>query len=154
MIALALHHAAHPASGQMALWPRFLGEGLWPKCFAVAVLVGELGGGIGLLIGLFTKLAAFGVMCVMLGAMWLTQFGPAMQSGNAILGFWPRHDWNDIAAWQTLIVQGLALSSAIALMCLGSGALALDRALAGYRAAPPSRPASNSPAATGGTGGR
>jgi uncharacterized membrane protein YphA (DoxX/SURF4 family) len=141
MIALAVHHASHPEAGKMALWPRWLGDGTWPGVFAVVVLACEFGGGVLVLLGLFTRLGALAVMSVMLGAMWLTQFGPAMQSGSAVLGFLPDHGWKDGAAWQTLIVQGLSLASAIALVCLGSGALAVDRVLSACRTVPPSRPA-------------
>ena len=98
MIALMIHKAAHPppdpATGkpQMAIWPPLIGEGLWPKMLAVAVFAAELGGGVLVLLGLFTRFGAFATASVMLGAMWLTQFGPAIQSGNTRLGFLPAHD--------------------------------------------------------------
>jgi uncharacterized membrane protein YphA (DoxX/SURF4 family) len=134
-IALAVHHAAHSAPGgaQMRLWPQTLGEGLWPKCFAVAVLIAELGGGACMVIGLFTRLAAFAGAGVMLGAIWLTQIGPAVQSGQTLLGFLPAHDVWDARAWMPMAWQTSLLGSSLALMCLGCGALALDRMIAGFR---------------------
>src|SRR5262249_35727643 len=101
-IALAVYHAANPpvdektGKAKPAIWPRVIGDGIWPKMFAIAVFLSELGGGLLVLIGLFTRLGAFLTVGVMIGAMWLTQFGPAIQSGNTRLGFFPAHSWLDM----------------------------------------------------------
>jgi len=160
-LAVMLHHAAHPGmdekTGQqkMALWPRAIGEGLWPKYLAIAVFVAELGGGALVLLGLFTRLGAFAVISVMLGAMWLTQFGPAIQSGNAKLGFLPDHDWWDTQAWTTLLFQFALFGCALALIGLRCGALAVDRAIVGARnaSAAPARPAGGQGGGAGAAGG-
>ncbi len=136
MIAVGVHHAAHPApdgNGKtaMPLWPRVIGEGLWLKVWAWAVLVAELGGGVGLLIGLFTRLWAMGIVCIMGVAMWLTQFGPAIQSGNARWGFLPALE-PFAMEWHTLGWQLALFGAALAVALLGSGALAIDRAIAGF----------------------
>jgi uncharacterized membrane protein YphA (DoxX/SURF4 family) len=113
----------------MKLWPGFLGSGNWPRYFAVAVVVAELAGGILVAIGLLTRLAAFMLAGVMLGAIWLDQIGPAMQAGKTVLLLLPAHDPWDVAAWRPLLWQFSLLCSAAALMLLGAGAPSLDRAL-------------------------
>jgi uncharacterized membrane protein YphA (DoxX/SURF4 family) len=62
----------------------------------------------------------------MLVALWLTQCGPAMQTGGAFLGFLPRHDLLDGMAWQKFMYQFIILCAGLALVFSGSGALALD----------------------------
>jgi uncharacterized membrane protein YphA (DoxX/SURF4 family) len=157
-IALSVHRAAHPSADPatgttpQSIWPALLASGLWPKVFAVAVLLSELAGGAMMLIGLFTRLAALSGAGVMLGAIWLTQFGPAIQAGHAALGFLPdRNPW-DPQAWMPLGWQLSLLAGCLALACLGSGVLAVDRALAGYRAVPERfqrKPAPSSPTPPG-----
>lgn len=130
-----LHAWAHPepdASGKtpMPLWPPALGTGGWPVYAAWAVAVTELGGGACMLIGLFTRFWALGVACVMLGAMWLTQIGPAVQKGDAFLGVlpnWPPFD----PQWMTLTFQFSLFMSAIALVLAGPGRASMDRLLMG-----------------------
>lgn len=141
-IALSVHRAAHPSADPVtgvtppSIWPALLASGLWPKVFAVAVLLSELAGGVLMLIGLFTRLGALSGAGVMLGAIWLTQIGPAIQSGHAAFGFLPdRNPW-DPQAWMPLGWQLSLLAGCLALACLGCGVLAIDRALAGYRAVP------------------
>lgn len=133
MIALGVHKAAHPVAPAGRLWPVWMGEGLWPKVLAMGVLIAEFWGGALVLIGLFTRLGATAIAGTMLGAMWLTQIGPAVQSGHALLGFLPAKDWLDMMSCQTLLWQAALLAMGGALMLLGSGALAIDRAIGGYR---------------------
>lgn len=133
-LALRIHAAANPsldATGkpQMKLWPGFLGSGNWPRYFAIAVVIAELGGGILLALGLLTRLGAVLLAGVMVGAIWLDQIGPAMQAGNTVLFFLPDHSPWDVAAWRPLLWQLSLLASAGAVAMLGAGAPSLDRAL-------------------------
>ena len=76
----------------------------------------------------------------MLGAIWLTTIGPAIQSGNAALGFLPNNDTFDIAAWTPVFFQFTVLMSALALLFVGPGMLSFDRLLLG------GKPGSDAPA--------
>lgn len=142
-LALMLHKSAFPpASGgqpSMELWPPDLAQGKWPVGLAWAVALTELIGGIFVFVGFLTRLSALGLVGVMLGAVWLTAVGPAIQSGNAQFGFLPNYPTFDIAAWKTVMWQLSLVGAALSLALLGSGALALDRLLFGDR--PSSRPA-------------
>jgi uncharacterized membrane protein YphA (DoxX/SURF4 family) len=137
-VALSLWRAAHPqgtdGAAPAALWPGPLAEGHRPVWLAWAVTATEAGGGACILIGLLTRFWSVGVAVVMLGAMWLTQIGPAVQAGDTWLGFLPRRDPLDVAAWQGLWVQLALLMSALALAALGAGRLSLDRLIFGARA--------------------
>ena len=133
-LALKIHDAAHPgldASGKQMinLWPSFIGEGNWPRYFAIAVVIAEIAGGVLVGLGLLTRLGAAMLAGVMLGAVWLDQLGPAIQAGNTVLLVLPAHGAWDIAAWRPLLWQLSLLGSACALMLLGAGAPSLDRAL-------------------------
>ena len=133
-LALRLHGASHPGldsagKQQMKLWPAFLGNGNWPRYVTLAVVIAEIGGGVLVALGLLTRLGAFLLAGVMLGAVWLDQLGPAIQSGNTTLLVLPGHDVWDIAAWRPLLWQFSLFCSALALMLLGAGAPSLDRAL-------------------------
>lgn len=149
-IALLVHSAANPApredgSVPMRLMPEELGKGPWPVRLAWAASITELAAGGLVLLGLLTRLGAFSLAVVMLNAMWLTQLGPAVQSGNTVAFILPAHDAFDGHAWQDLLFQFSLFCSGMALACTGSGALAFDRAL--FRSAPPPRkPAGEAPA--------
>jgi putative oxidoreductase len=127
-LALMLRSDAAPEAGKMPLWPPPLGAGETPVYLAWAVAVTELGGGVCLLLGLLTRVSALGIAAVMLGAMWLTEFGPAIQKGDTVLGFLPNRPVFDMG-WQTLMLQFSLLASALALAFCGPGRLSLDRAL-------------------------
>jgi len=129
-LAVMLHGAAYPAadaSGKapMQLWPDKLAEGKTPVYLAWAVAITELGGGMGVLLGFLTRLWSLGIAGVMAGALWLTQIGPAVQKGDAVLGFLPNHPTFD-PAWTTFFLQFALIMSALALMFLGPGRLSLD----------------------------
>ncbi|MGD9789870.1 MAG: DoxX family membrane protein [Phycisphaerales bacterium] len=115
------------------LWPRFLSEGRWPVYGAWAAALTETIGGALVLVGLLTRLSGFTLACVMGTAMWLTQIGPAMMSGDAALGFLPNHGAWDIAngqaAFATLFWQFSLFSIALALLFMGAGKASIDRAL-------------------------
>lgn len=146
MLALTLKKYATPdGKGGMMLWPSTLGKGSWPVWMAWAVAWAEIGGGALVLVGLLTRLGSLLLAGVMMGAIWLTQVGPAIQSGHTRLGFLPDHGTFDGMAWQMLMVQFILLCSALALLCTGSGGLALDRALFGGKDS--AKPAAPKPAA-------
>jgi len=137
-LALGIHSAANPAAPETggtpprAIWPKSIGGGSWPVYLAWAVVVTELGGGVFVFLGLFTRLWSLGLAGVMVGAMWLTQFGPAIQSGKTTLGFLPSHPAFG-PEWQTLLIQFSLLMAALALAFLGPGRASLDHVLLGGR---------------------
>ena len=79
--------------------------------------------------------------CVMSVAMWLTQFGPAIQAGTTQLLFLPAHPAKDLQAWMPLFWQFSLWCSAMAVLCLGAGALSLDGLFFMKSGAPPAKPA-------------
>lgn len=136
MLALGLRTAAEPpkrddGTTPMALWPASMGRGAWPLRWAYIVTGIELIGGVLVLIGVFSRLWAFLLACVMLGAIWLTQVGPAMQSGNAILGFLPNHPAWDGEKWMPLMWTFGLLMMSLALLAGGPGRWSIDGMLFG-----------------------
>jgi uncharacterized membrane protein YphA (DoxX/SURF4 family) len=130
-LAAALHSAGN-VKDKMPLWPPALAQGQWPVWLAWAVSLTELAGGISLLLGLLTRVWAVGIAGVMLGALWLTQIGPAVQSGKALLGFLPNYPAFGME-WQMPMFQFSLLAAALALACCGPGRLSLDTMLLGGR---------------------
>lgn len=130
-LAVLMRNASMPRPGEggktlTPYWPSYLGSGATPLYVAWAAALTELLAGALLLVGLFTRLGAFMVCMVMLNAMWLTQFGPAIQSGNTLLGVLPAYDWWDPKPWTPLLWQFALLASGFALMLLGAGVLSVD----------------------------
>lgn len=145
-LALLLHKAAHPqtdASGVQPrkLWPSSLAGGSWPVALAWSVAITELVGGLLVLLGLLTRVSALALAGTMLGAIWLTEIGPALQARQVVLGFLPARDPFDVAAWRTLGWQLSLLGAALTLALLGSGALGFDRKL--FPPPPPAPPPSS-----------
>lgn len=150
MVALSLRHASRPPDSVPAgghainLWPLWAATDGWPKYFAWLSALTELVGGVFLLVGFATRFAGLMIAGNMAVAMWLSQIGPAIQKGNTVLGFIPAYEtWgyeNNHAYYETLLWQLLLLCGALALMCLGSGAIALDRVLFGPPNTPPPKP--------------
>lgn len=137
-LTLRIYDAANPPAvtadgdgASRAYWPAPLGERPWPTSLAWAVAFTELIGGFCLLLGLLTRFWAFGVAGVMLGAIWLTQLGPAIQTGETVLGFLPAYERFSPAAWQALMFQFSLLTAALALAFLGAGRASIDHALFG-----------------------
>ncbi|MDX2149013.1 MAG: DoxX family protein [Planctomycetota bacterium] len=131
-LSLTIYRAAFPApradgSSPIPLWPEAAAKGRWPAILAWSVAIGEVTLGAMVLVGLFTRLAAFGLAFIMLGAIWLTTVGPAIQSGDAVLGFLPANKPWDVRAWSVPLWQLALLMSSFSLLFAGSGALALDR---------------------------
>lgn len=149
-LALLIHKSAYPpaksatadtstsATAMMKLWPQRLAHGMWPVRLAWAVAITEVVAGFFVLVGLLTRASALCLASTMLGALWLTEIGPAIQSGKTVLGILPDRPPFDIDVWKTLLWQLSLFMSAIALACLGSGALGFDRKL--FPPPPPAPP--------------
>lgn len=154
-LALGLHAAANPtpnAEGKagMPLWPRPAAKGSWPVYLAWAVTLAEVVGGFSLLAGFLTRLGGFSIAVVMAGAIWLTEIGPAVQSGKTWLFVLPDHSafggmGEEGGTYMMLLWQGTLLASSLAVLLLGPGCLSLDGLLFG-KAAPPPKPAAPKPA--------
>lgn len=111
------------------LWPKALGQGMWPLAGAWACTIAEIGCGVFLVVGLLVRLCSFTLLFNMLVAMWLTIVGPALQSGDTLWGFLPNKDiWGD---WSMFMIQFLCIGGTTALLFSGAGGLSLDRALFG-----------------------
>lgn len=133
-IALAVQGAGKlPADSKAAfpLFPPQVTEGQWPLYQAWAVALTELIGGFLVLTGLLTRFASFCIAGVMLGAIWLTEIGPAVQSGNALFFILPANRETFGGDWNTLIIQCSMLAMALNLLFAGAGGLSMDRAISG-----------------------
>jgi putative oxidoreductase len=96
----------------------FTGSGI-PAVFAFLAIVAEFLGPLGLAVGFLTRIAAFGIACVMVVAI-ITVHWP--------YGFFM--DWNRNQKGEGFEYHLLALVIAITLMIVGAGAWSLDGALA------------------------
>ncbi|MCE7974081.1 MAG: DoxX family membrane protein [Leptolyngbya sp. PLA1] len=154
-LALGLHAAANPAANSdgkpgMPLWPPAAARGSWPVYLAWAVTLAEVVGGFSLLAGFLTRLGAFSIAVVMAGAIWLTEIGPAVQSGKTWLFVLPDHSafgglGEDGGSYMMLLWQITLLAGSLAVLLLGPGCLSLDGLLFG-KAPPPPKPAAPKPA--------
>lgn len=145
-IALMLYRGANPepvieedgtTSTPLATVPQGLGAPPWPKYLAWGAAFTELIAGVFLLVGALTRLSGFAVASIMGVALWLTQIGPAISSGNAWLGFLPMNDpydpWNP-ATYTTMLYQLALLAMGLALLFSGPGMLSIDRFVMGRKA--------------------
>ncbi|MEL6739259.1 MAG: DoxX family membrane protein, partial [Planctomycetota bacterium] len=144
-LALLIDAAAIPglddqSEPKRAIWPLALGEKPWPVALAWAAAITELVIGVTLLLGLLTRISAVQVVGIMGVAMWLTQFGAAIQSGTTQLGFLPGHAPFDTGAWMALAWQLSLFASGLALIFLGPGQASLDALLFGRGKAPARAP--------------
>ena len=90
-----------------------------PLIIAFLVIMAEFLGSLGLVFGLFTRVAAFGIFCVMVGAV-------ALVHGR--YGFFM--NWLDTPGkHEGFEYHLLAAGIALALMIRGGGAISLDRRL-------------------------
>jgi putative oxidoreductase len=93
-----------------------------PAVFAVLAILAELLGGIGLIVGLLGRVAAFGIACNMLVAI-------AMVHGvNGLFMNWTGHQRGEGFEFHLL-----AITMAVLVMARGAGAWSLDRWLTGGR---------------------
>ena len=93
-----------------------------PYALAVLVIAAEFLGSLALILGFLTRLAAFGILCVMAGAIVMV---------HKDVGFFM--NWNGNQAGEGFEYHLLALALALALLIQGGGALSLDRRLAKQR---------------------
>jgi uncharacterized membrane protein YphA (DoxX/SURF4 family) len=133
-VALVLAHGAAPEQGRMPLVPAKLGEGQWPVWLAWTSALTELIAGLFALVGLLTRVAATLLAGTMLSAIWLTQFGPAIQSGQTFMGFLPNHPAFGLDAagnpvFVMLFWQLSLVCISLTLAFTGPGLLSFDRAL-------------------------
>lgn len=99
----------------------FTGSGI-PAVFALLALAAEFLGPLGLAVGLLTRVAAFGIACVMLVAIVTVHWSH---------GFFI--NWYGNQKGEGIEYHLLVLGIAITLMIIGGGAWSLDDLLAGAR---------------------
>jgi len=121
-------------SQPMALWPSRLASGKLPLYFAWSAAVSEIVFGLFVLVGLLTRISAAVLASTMVVAIWLTEIGPAIQTGNTVLGFIPAYgafayDAAGKFMFASLLWQISLLCSGLALMLTGPGIISFDRAL-------------------------
>lgn len=91
----------------------------FPTILAVLVTIGEFFGGLGLLIGLFSRVAAGGIGIIMLGAIFTVHWP---------YGFFM--NWAGTKAREGFEYHILAIGLVVAIMILGGGKWSIDRTLA------------------------
>lgn len=102
----------------------FTGQVGLPYWLAVLVVVAEFGGSLALITGFLTRLGALGIACVMCGAI---------AKVHAPNGFFM--NWYGSQSGEGYEFHLLAIAMAVVLLIEGGGALSLDRAITGRRAA-------------------
>lgn len=88
------------------------------------VFAAEFLGPIGLLFGFLTRVAAFGILCVMAAAVWMV---------HAKVGFFMNWSGRMPAGSEGFEFHLLALALCLAVMARGGGAFSVDGAIAGRR---------------------
>lgn len=140
LLAVMIHDSANPNDQGKQLLFSFMGDGKWPLWLAHTVSVVELLGGVFILIGLMTRLASLGVAGVMIGAMWMTVFGPVVVYGQpgwpSFLPILPAIENFQSQAWQRFLLQLSLLMAALSVVSMGPGRFSLDRLFFGKSAAP------------------
>jgi putative oxidoreductase len=109
----------HGFSASMAFFTHNMGI---PAFFAFLAIAAEFFGGLGLLVGLLGRVAAFGVLCNMVVAIFLV-------SGH--VGFFM--NWFGTQKGEGYEFHLLAIALCVAILVKGSGAFSIDRALTGSR---------------------
>jgi len=92
----------------------------WPAPVAFLIISAQFFGGLGLIAGLFTRIAALGVCGLMVGAIFIVH----LQHGFFM-------NWAGSQKGEGIEFHLLALAMAAALVLRGAGAVSLDRALSG-----------------------
>lgn len=99
-----------------------------PAVFALLAIIAEFFGGLGLILGFLTRIAAFGILCNML---------VAIATVHARFGFFM--NWSGKQAGEGFEYHILAIAMCLAAITGGAGAASVDRALAGRVRHSPSR---------------
>jgi len=101
-VTILLARAATPDENGRQLWPASLASPLMLKSLSWAAALTEALGGVMLIVGFLSRIAALGIASTMLVAMLLTTIGPAIISGGAFLGFLPQPHFSEpnwVQAW-------------------------------------------------------
>lgn len=107
-------------SGLAATYEGFTQHMGIPAVFAVLAIAAEFLGGIGLLVGLLTRIAAFGIGSVMVVAVYMVHWRN---------GFFMNWSGQMPAGTEGFEFHTLAIGMALALIFLGGGRLSADRAV-------------------------
>jgi putative oxidoreductase len=91
-----------------------------PTIFGMLAIAAEFLGGIGLIVGFLSRIAAFGILCNMLVAVFLV---------HVHVGFFM--NWTGAQKGEGYEYHLLAAAIALAIVISGAGALSVDAALAG-----------------------
>jgi len=102
----------------------FTGKMGIPTALALLVIAAEFLGSIGLFVGLLSRVAAFGIFCVM---------AVALVAVHSKIGFFMNWSGRMPAGTEGFEFHILALALAFAVMVRGAGPLSLDRVLSGKR---------------------
>ena len=105
--------------GFSAMMAGFTGPGHIPTVFAFLAIMAELLGGIGLILGLLTRIAAFGVLCNMVVGALLVN----LPNGLFM-------NWTGRQKGEGFEFHILAIALLIAVMTKGAGPLSVDKAIA------------------------
>jgi putative oxidoreductase len=111
-------------SGYSATMAAFTGPMHVPALFAFLAIMAEFLGGIGLILGLLTRVAAFGVACNMVVAIFQVHLAN---------GFFM--NWSGKQKGEGIEFHIIAIAICVALMIRGGGSVSADRALAARGAA-------------------
>jgi putative oxidoreductase len=90
-----------------------------PAVLAFLVIIAESLGALALIAGFFTRATAFGIACVMVGAIWLVHLP---------YGFFM--NWSGKQAGEGYEYHLLALGASLALMIMGGGKWSVDQTIA------------------------
>ena len=102
-------------------WMNAMGGQGVPSVLQALAALAEFGGGIALILGLLTPIAAFGIVCQMLGALFLVHFPKGDPFVAAVPG---------ASSYELALVY---LAAAVLLIALGPGRWSLDALLFGGR---------------------
>ena len=107
-------------TGTMGFFTHMMGI---PAPLAFLAIMAEFLGGLGLIVGFLSRIAAFGILCNMLVAVFMV---------HRQFGFFA--NWSGQQKGEGIEYHLLAIAITIAIMIAGSGALSVDAALSGERA--------------------
>ncbi|WP_345742335.1 DoxX family protein [Nitrospina watsonii] len=102
----------HGLEGTLGFFTQTMGV---PMVFALLVIAGEFFGSLGLIAGFLTRFSAFGVLCIMMGAMFMVHLDN---------GFFM--NWSGNQAGEGYEYHLLAMGMAVALIVSGGGKYSVD----------------------------